>query len=78
MIQSSHISSKFQITLPKQIRSELEASVGDILVFAKEKGEWKIKRVSQDPIKALRVAGAGLSGKPQEAHEEFEKGWEDR
>lgn len=75
---AARITSKFQITIPRVVRESIQARVGDSLVFVRdEAGFWKLIRVPQDPVEALRLAGQGLKGTVREVHEEFERGWYD-
>ncbi len=77
-MESSKLSSKFQLTLPKPVREDLGAREGDRILFERdEKGFWTILRVPSDPAEALRHLGerAGLTGTPEEVHGEMES-WE--
>jgi AbrB family looped-hinge helix DNA binding protein len=73
----SRLSSKFQITLPKKVREDIEAKEGDRILFVKEKGKWVLLRVPSDPVEALRYLGrsAKLKGTAAEVHKEMEA-WE--
>ncbi|RLC77500.1 MAG: hypothetical protein DRI61_11455 [Chloroflexi bacterium] len=73
------ISSKYQVTIPKEVREELKVTKGDSLVFVKEaEGKWSIVRVPDDTVMALRLAGEKIKGKQgQDPHLEFEEGWKD-
>ena len=78
MAEAAKIVLKYQVTLPKKVRNDLHVSIGDILVFVKEKGDWKIRAIPNDPLQAHKMAGAGLSsGDFRKIHEEFESGWKD-
>lgn len=78
MVEAAKIASKYQVTLPKSIRADLNAAVGDLLVFIKEGGEWKVRSIPDDPVKALKEAGKDLKSSDfRKNHEDFEKGWED-
>jgi len=51
---------------------------GDLLLFLADRpGSWTIRRIPRDPVEALRLAGRGLTGTPDEVHREFEAGWQD-
>jgi len=79
MGKASILSSKNQITLPKEVRRELGAKSGDLIVFVRAgDGSWSIVRLPGSPLEALKSLGKGLKGKPSEVHEEFESGWEER
>ncbi|KXA94727.1 hypothetical protein AKJ65_03590 [candidate division MSBL1 archaeon SCGC-AAA259E19] len=78
-MDSSKLSSKFQLTLPKRVREDLEVEEGDRILFVKgEGGQWTILRVPSDPLDALRYLGerAGLTGTPSEVRREMES-WEE-
>ncbi len=62
MSQTTRITAKYQVTLPKRVREELRAGVGDRLAFVKgEDGVWRILVVPKDPLVALRLAGKALA-----------------
>ncbi len=61
MRHTTRITGKYQITLPKRVREELRAGVGDRLAFVRgDDGVWRILVVPKDPIAALRLAGKAL------------------
>ncbi len=77
-MESSKLSSKFQLTLPKPVRDDLGVQEGDRILFERdEKGKWTILRTPSDPVEALQYLGkrAGLTGTPEEVHREMET-WE--
>jgi AbrB family looped-hinge helix DNA binding protein len=79
MGKASILSSKNQITLPKEVRRDLGAKSGDLIVFVKAgNGSWSLVRLPKSPLEALKSLGSGLKGKPSEVHEEFESSWEER
>ena len=76
--ESARITSKYQVTIPQRVRKDLGTEVGDLLVFVKdEHNNWRVLRISRDPVEALRQAGRGLTGTVEEIHREFEEGWRD-
>ena len=61
MTETTLITAKYQVTLPKRVRQALGAGVGDRLAFVKgEDGFWHVLAIPKDPVKALRMAGKGL------------------
>jgi AbrB family looped-hinge helix DNA binding protein len=79
MSASAKIRTKFQITLPREVRRVLNAKVGDLLLFVKKDGSYLIQAVPPRLTDALRLAGSGLSpGDFRRLHREFEEGWEDQ
>ena len=61
MRYTTRITGKYQITLPKRVREELRAGVGDRLAFVQgDDGVWRILVVPKDPIATLRLAGKAL------------------
>lgn len=79
MAETTLITGKYQVTLPKRVREALGAGVGDRLTFVKgEDGLWRILMVPKDPIKALRLAGRGLTAADvTRLHHEYERESED-
>lgn len=79
MAETTLITGKYQVTLPKRVREALGAGVGDRLTFVKgDDGLWRILVVPKDPIKALRVAGRALTPADfTKLHQEYEQGAED-
>jgi len=77
MIESSTLSGKYQITLPKRVREDIGARSGDKIIFVKVNGSWSILKLPGDPVAALKYLGkrAGLSGTPQDVHKDMED-WE--
>jgi AbrB family looped-hinge helix DNA binding protein len=74
----ARITSKYQVTIPQDVREDLGADVGDMLLFVKDgAATWRIRRIPRDPVEALRLAGQGLPGTVAEVHREFEEGWQD-
>ncbi len=47
MGQSSKVTSKYQITIPKEIRKQYEIKAGDILVFEREEIGLKIEKLEE-------------------------------
>lgn len=76
-MEVTRLSSKFQITLPKRVREDLEAREGDRIVFIKDIDKWVLVRLPSNPVKALKHLGqkANLMGTAREVHREME-GWE--
>ena len=79
MSAATKITAKFQITLPREVRRDLNAKVGDLLVFVQQAdGSYRIQAVPPRLTDALRLAGSRLSpGNFLRVHSEFEQGWED-
>jgi AbrB family looped-hinge helix DNA binding protein len=79
MRQTTRITGKYQITLPKRVREELRAKVGDRLLFVRgEDGSWRVVVVPKDPVAALRLAGRGLRPADfRELHAQYEQEGED-
>ena len=75
MSQTTRITGKYQVTLPKRVREELGAGVGDRLAFVRgEDGFWRILVVPKDPIAALRLAGRALAPADfAKLHREYER-----
>ena len=76
-MEVTKLSSKFQITLPKKVREDLNAKEGDSILFIKEKEKWVLMKLPRDPVEALRYLGkrAKLKGDAAQVHEEMEE-WE--
>lgn len=76
-MEITKLSSKFQITLPKRVREDLEAREGDRIVFVKDKDKWALVKLPSDTVDALRYLGkkAKLRGTAKEVHREMEA-WE--
>jgi AbrB family looped-hinge helix DNA binding protein len=79
MAETTLITSKYQVTLPKRVRKALGAGVGDRLTFVKgDDGLWRILVVPKDPVKALRLAGKALTPADfTKLHQEYEREGED-
>jgi len=78
MAETARVTSKFQITIPKKVRQDARIQVGDFLIFVRTEDGWKIQKVPDDTVAALRLAGGvELRKSIEEHHEEFEKGWDD-
>lgn len=79
MIKAARITSKFQVTIPKQVRQDAGMQVGDYLIFVRTENGWKIQRVPDDTVAALQLAGDNQELKKtlEEYHREFETGWDD-
>jgi AbrB family looped-hinge helix DNA binding protein len=73
------ITTKYQITLPREVRQALRAKVGDLLVFVPQTdGSFRVQLVPPRLTDALRLAGQQLSPVDfQQVHQEFEEGWDD-
>ncbi|NOZ59428.1 MAG: AbrB/MazE/SpoVT family DNA-binding domain-containing protein [Euryarchaeota archaeon] len=76
-MEVTKLSSKFQITLPKRVREDLNAKAGDRIIFIKEGERWVLMKLPADPVEALKYLGkrAKLGGDAVQVHEEME-GWE--
>jgi len=78
MSAAARIATKYQLTLPKEVRRDLGISPGDLIVFEKGRKQWTIHAIPSDPIRALKDAGRTLATADfRKMHEEFEAGWED-
>jgi AbrB family looped-hinge helix DNA binding protein len=78
-VEPARITSKYQVTIPQPVREDMGTEVGDLLLFVKDgPNAWRILRIPHDPVEALRLAGRGLTGTPEEVHREFEDGWNDK
>jgi len=79
MVEAARITSKFQVTIPQQVRQDAGMQVGDFLIFVRTEDGWKIQAVPDDTVAALRLAGDDreLQQTLEEYHEEFEAGWDD-
>ena len=75
----TRITTKYQVTLPREVRQALQAKVGDLLVFAPQAdGSFRVQLVPPRLTDALRLAGQLLSPADfQQVHQEFEEGWDD-
>jgi AbrB family looped-hinge helix DNA binding protein len=73
------ITTKYQVTLPREVRQALRAKVGDLLVFVPQTdGSFRVQVVPPRLTDALRLAGQQLSPADfQQVHREFEEGWDD-
>jgi AbrB family looped-hinge helix DNA binding protein len=73
------ITTKYQVTLPREVRQALRAKVGDLLVFVPQTdGSFRVQLVPPRLTDALRLAGQQLSPVDfQQVHQEFEEGWDD-
>jgi bifunctional DNA-binding transcriptional regulator/antitoxin component of YhaV-PrlF toxin-antitoxin module len=73
------ITTKYQVTLPREVRQALQAKVGDLLVFVPQTdGSFRVQVVPPRLTDALRLAGQQLSPADfQQVHREFEEGWDD-
>ena len=73
------ITTKYQVTLPREVRQALQAKVGDLLVFVPQTdGSFRVQLVPPRLTDALRLAGQQLSPADfQQVHQEFEEGWDD-
>ncbi len=76
-METTKLSSKFQITLPKKVREDLEVTEGDRILFIKKGESWVVLRLPGDPVEALKYLGrrVGVKGTTKEVHEEMES-WE--
>jgi bifunctional DNA-binding transcriptional regulator/antitoxin component of YhaV-PrlF toxin-antitoxin module len=75
----TRITAKYQVTLPREVRQELKARVGDLLVFVRQAdGSFRVHAVPPRLTQALKLAGRDLSPADFRAvHREFEEGWGD-
>jgi bifunctional DNA-binding transcriptional regulator/antitoxin component of YhaV-PrlF toxin-antitoxin module len=75
----TRITTKYQVTLPREVRQALRAKVGDLLVFVPQTdGSFRVQLVPPRLTDALRLAGQQLSPADfQQVHREFEEGWDD-
>jgi AbrB family looped-hinge helix DNA binding protein len=73
------ITTKYQVTLPREVRQALRAKVGDLLVFVPQTdGSFRVQLVPPRLTDALRLAGQQLSPADfRQIHQEFEEGWDD-
>ena len=73
------ITAKYQVTLPRSVRSVLKAKVGDMLVFVEQAdGSFRVQVVPPRMTQALKIAGKWLSPEDfRRVHKEFEEGWEE-
>ena len=73
------ITTKYQVTLPREVRQALRAKVGDLLVFVPQTdGSFRVQLVPPRLTDALRLAGQQLSPADfRQVHQEFEEGWDD-
>ena len=72
------VTSKNQITLPREVRDDLHIVKGDRLIFMKDGDTWRLKKAPVRLVDALRETGKYLDGDVGAYHGEFEEGWEDR
>ena len=79
MEPTTRITGKYQVTLPKRVREELRAGVGDRLAFVRgEDGFWRILVIPKDPLAALRLAGRALAtADVTKLHRQYEREAED-
>lgn len=79
MSSVTKIASRYQVTLPREVRKELHARVGDYLVFVRQPdGSYLVQIVPPGLTGALRLAGKHLRPTDfRRVHQEFEKGWGD-
>jgi bifunctional DNA-binding transcriptional regulator/antitoxin component of YhaV-PrlF toxin-antitoxin module len=75
----TRITTKYQVTLPREVRQALRAQVGDLLVFVPQTdGSFRVQLVPPHLTDALRLAGQQLSPADfRQVHQEFEEGWDD-
>lgn len=59
---AAQLTSKYQITVPKQVRDDLQLQKGDKLLFLKTGRTWKIKKVPTRFVDALKELGKDLKG----------------
>lgn len=71
------LTSKYQITIPKELREDMKVKAGDKLVFIKKGDEWRLISTSGKASDILAYLGRGLKGDIQALHKEFEEAWDD-
>nr|MDO8098758.1 AbrB/MazE/SpoVT family DNA-binding domain-containing protein [Candidatus Njordarchaeota archaeon] len=78
-MEATKLSSKFQLTLPRTVRVDLQAKEGDRILFVKKGDSWVVLRLPNDPVEALKYLGrkAKLKGTAKEVHGEMET-WEEK
>lgn len=54
------MTSKHQITIPKELREDLKMKAGDKLVFVKKNDEWVLRTVAATPQELLAYLGRDL------------------
>ncbi len=76
---AASVTSKNQITIPKEIRKDMQINSGDKLMFRKKGNDWTIKRLPGDFVEYLKELGKGMKKNItlEELHKEFEEGWDD-
>lgn len=79
MLSVTKIASRYQVTLPRDVRKAMKARIGDLLVFVRQgDGSYRLQVVPHGMLSALRVAGKNLSPMDfRQVHREFEEGWAD-
>ncbi len=67
-MQSSKVSTKYQVTIPREIRQKIGISAGDIVVFEAQKDKIQIEKLEEfyekyagsikvkEPVKAVKEA----------------------
>jgi len=71
------LTSKGQITLPKNMRDDLRLKAGDKVVFVKTNDSWKLASTTGSPREILAYLGRDLNDSGIDWHKEFEEGWDD-
>ena len=60
-MEIAKVTSKGQITIPKEVRNRLNLKTGDKVLFLEEKGKWVIANASLVALKDAQKAFAGLA-----------------
>lgn len=54
------LTSKYQITIPKELREDLKVKTGDKLIFIKKGDEWRLLSTSADGMDLIKYLGRDL------------------
>lgn len=60
-MEIAKVTSKGQITIPKEVRNRLNLKTGDKVLFLEENGKWVIANASLVALKDAQKAFAGLA-----------------
>jgi len=69
--ETSRISSKGQITIPKRVRDALRVTDGDAVVFEVREEEAIMRKLPKLDVRWLQAVGAGLSEWEDELDDEL-------